>query len=364
MEREGIAKDTLGRAKGPPPFLRNNLNVGTTHLLNQTAQLNCQEIASLELEALAHTNGGVVPKNFKLTYKTSTEDDSRKIDLMAFKTAYQETIGKGNHSSALQPRHLFHGTYGSHPEGWKTLKPQEGHTGFWAVAPGQKFFNVNGDQSADAVELAEMDGPIAYAGRLGDKRFITVWQPKPEVFSPDTIAVSQQSISSQEKTFEYQGFPIKYIEAKDKVTLMSHASVEHLETSIPKRERGKLSVLGMLQQHSVDLARLLDRANLCMDESDLKKRVAAIGLDEICDLILPHMVDGDLQKFRHAAVEAHNQFKKSTMPLGLPYNVHGSHLDGAEEDGATYTLHGSNTEHAGGLNMTLVAVYELPRLGS
>jgi len=101
-----------------------------------------------------------------------------------------------------------------------------------------------------------------------------------------------------------------------------------------------------------------------MDESDLKKRVAAIGLDEICDSILPHMVDGDLQKFRHAAVEAHNQFKKSTMPLGLPYNVHGSHLDGAEEDGGTYTLYGSNTEHAGGLNMTLVAVYELPRLGS
>ena len=139
---------------------------------------------------------------------------------MAFKTAYQETIGKGNHSSALQPRHLFHGTYGSHPEGWKTLKPQEGHTGFWAVAPGQKFFNVSGDQSADTVELAEMDGPIGYAGRLGDKRFITVWQPKPEVFSPDTIAVSTQSISSQEKTFEYQGFPIKYIEAKDKATLI------------------------------------------------------------------------------------------------------------------------------------------------
>jgi hypothetical protein len=120
----------------------------------------------------------------------------------------------------------------------------------------------------------------------------------------------------------------------------------------------------MMESHPEQLAQILDRANLCNNEGDIKTRVSAIGLDDICELMLPHLVEGDLQKIREAGTEADSKFKKETMPLGKPYTAFGKEdNDRHEQDGVTYTLHGSGAGNGVG-NLTMVAVYELPRFGT
>jgi hypothetical protein len=363
-----VSLDPFGRIKGHPPFLAQSAHragsaSASASVKKHQLEMHLQEVSCEKLAKLAHTNGGVVPKHFKLDYKISNAANRKKIDLTAFSDAYAKTVGEGNKSSPSRPRHVFHGTTGSYPGDWKTLTPKDDHSGFWVAAPGSKFFQLQEGKPVDEVELGEMDGPIEYAGNEGGKRFITVWEPKPEAFSVENVATHDELISSEEKTFEYQGFPIEYAELKAKVTLRNETSVEYLCTHIPKSQRAELGVLGMMESHPKQLAQILDRAKLFNDEGDIKKRVEAIGLDDICELMLPHLMEDDLQKIREAGTEADRQFKKISMPLGTPHSALEENIGHHEQDGVTYSLHGSGAGNGVG-NLTMVAVYELPRFGT
>jgi hypothetical protein len=323
------------------------------------------ELPSDLLASLAHTNGGRIPAHFKLSYGTSSSEHGRRADGEAFRTAYLATIGKGNLSSPMAPSHLFHGTSGSYPGGWQSLRPRDVRSGFWAVAPGAKFFASQGNKSIAEVDRGEALGPVVYGGKGAQRRYVTVWEPGPQFFSPDRVAQHFRPISSQNGTFEYQGHPIDCVFSKTAVTLANGKTVTFSQAQIPKSNLTRLGVLGLMACDPNRLAALLDRAGICSGEADVAKRIAAAGLCDVCEEIVPHVRDDDLLALRRAAFAVDLEFKRTHTPCALPFRVVGvgqQEEQRAEEDGVTYTLHGNGAHDPDVGNLALVAIFELPPL--
>jgi hypothetical protein len=338
-------------------------NIGRDSVEKHKEKLVFEEIsAGRKLEELAKTNGNVIPKVYRLNY---TRGD-RSTDFINFRKAYMETMGKGQSATFLPPQHLFHGTNGVHPENWESLVPRSGGAGFWAVAPGKSFFEVENKGLIHQLEMGEMSGPIAYAGEK--KRFITVWRPNEKL----VIAEDSRTISSEEKTYHYNGFPVTYTASINKAHLVGGATKEFNYVKFQKSKKVDLGIAYMAKSHPQFLADALIQAGLPKvgnsAEEMLSKYLGENDLEGLADYILSsvgELSSDTIEKLQELTaqgeLEADCQLKAAFMPDGLPYSmVVGQADEKTKEEGATYTLHGSDKDRAGVQGLTLVAIYELP----